>query len=350
MIRDQWWLEAQVNSQAASDVKPGSRVGAALAGTEGAAASRWRRPLAYGSCIVLALLAAGLPLLLTPYGQSFLLLLFFYAALALSWNLIAGYAGYFSFGHVGFFGLGGYTAALLIHFGAMPWIPASLCGGIAAALSAFVIGVPSLRTRGATFAIITLAFSQALRVAAYVAEPFTGGGHGLSLPPIQSLLPVYFAFLAVAIAALAFTLWLEHSDFGLRVKAIRDDETAAEAIGIDTVALKTRIFMVSAFFPGLCGGIYVWYLSYAHPDEMFSLKINMMMIVMTLFGGAGTALGPLLGAGSLFSISEVLWARYPFVHQLLFGALIILLVLLLPNGMVGAINSWLGRRRRKAGR
>jgi len=282
------------------------------------------------------------PFWASPYQLSILLLLFMYVALASSWNLIGGYTGYFTFGHVAYFGIGAYVGALTITRLNLHWFAASGLAALIAAVAAVAIGYPSLRVRGPAFVIITLAFSQALRVAAYIFDGWTGGGQGVSLPPVQSLTQVYFAFAVAAAVAVIGTVALERSAFGTRLKAIRDDEFAAEAIGINTQRDKLQAFVLSAVLPGFCGAVYAWYLSYVNPDEAFSLRINVSMIVMVLLGGAGTVVGPVIGAVIVFGVSELLWAQFPSLHQLVFGVTIMLLVLFAPDGLLGVARRRFG--------
>lgn len=285
--------------------------------------------------LVVGALVAIAPMVASPYQLSLLLLAFMYIALACSWNLIGGYTGYFTFGHVAYFGIGAYSSSLLIVDAGLHWVAATTLGAGAAALGALLVGFPSLRVKGPAFVILTLAFSQALRIAVHLAESWTGGGRGLSLPSSQSLLPVYFAFALAAAVAMAGMWAIDRSAFGRKLKAIRDDEFAAEAIGIDTRAEKLKAFVLSAVLPGFCGGVYAWYLSYINPEEAFSLRINVSMIVMVLLGGAGTVLGPLLGALIVFGVSELLWAHFPTLHQLVFGVALMALVLFAPGGLLG---------------
>ncbi|MGE0803857.1 MAG: branched-chain amino acid ABC transporter permease [Lautropia sp.] len=289
---------------------------------------------------VCALIAAA-PLIASPYQLSVLLLGFMYIALASSWNLIGGYTGYFTFGHVAYFGIGAYCSSLLITGAGLHWIAATCLGAAGAALGALVVGFPSLRIKGPAFVILTLAFSQVLRIAVHVADEWTGGGKGLSLPSSQSLVPVYFALALAAIVSVCGVWAIDRSNFGRKLKAIRDDELAAEAVGIDTQAEKLKAFVLSAVLPGFCGGVYAWYLSYINPDEAFSLRINVSMIVMVLLGGAGTVFGPVIGAVLVFGLSELLWAHFPTLHQLVFGLLLMALVLFAPDGLLG----WFKRRR-----
>jgi len=295
-------------------------------------------PVMVLAVLVTVIVAVVIPIVTDSYVQSLGLTLLMYVTLALSWNLIGGFAGYFSFGHVGYFGLGAYAGALCIVNLGWPWFAAAFFAALVTAAFATVIGFASLRIKGPAFAIVTLAACQALRILVYIFDKHTGGGSGLSLPPIRSLVPVYFAFAAAAAIALAVTWRIAGSQFGIHLKAIRDDELAAEAIGIDTAREKLKAFVLSTVLPGFCGAIYAWYLSYIHPEEVFSLRINVSMIVMALLGGAGTIFGPIIGAMLVFGVSELLWARFPVLHQLVFGVALMLLVLFLPGGLIGQLK------------
>lgn len=286
----------------------------------------------------LAILA---PLLVSPYQLSVLLLIFMYIALAASWNLISGYTGYFTFGHVAYFGIGAYVAALSITKFEMHWGGAAILAALSAAAAATVIGFASLRVKGPAFVIITLALAQALRISVHIFDEWTGGASGLSLPPTQSLAEAYFAFLGASAIAIGAMLYIDRSAFGRRLKAIRDDEFAAEAIGVNTRVEKLKAFVLSAVLPGFCGGIYAWYLGYINPEEAFSQRINVSMIVMVLLGGAGTVFGPVIGAILVFAVSEALWAQFPALHQLVFGLILAAFVLFAPDGLMG----WLRNRR-----
>lgn len=287
---------------------------------------------------VLAAIFLLLPFFASPYITALLLLIFMYIALAESWNILSGYTGYVSFGHVAFFGIGAYTAAILITQKNFNWILASLLGGMVAVLFAGVIGFICLRLRGPYFAIALLGLNEAIRVIATAWESLTRGGYGISLPPVQDLTSIYYAMLLSAIAVVLFTYKLAGSKFGLRLLAIREDEVGAEGVGINTTRYKQAAFILSSFFPGVVGGVYAYYLSYIEPESVFSVSITVKMIVMSMFGGAGTVLGPVIGAASLALVSELFWAKFPYLHQALFGALIVAVVLLIPGGVVALLQ------------
>jgi branched-chain amino acid transport system permease protein len=289
----------------------------------------------------LAVVVAGLalyPATATGYGIRFMLQLFMWITLAQSWNLISGLTGYVSFGHVAFFGMGAYTAGILIAKVGWPWLAACFTAGATAALLALVIGWPCLRLKGPYFAISMLGLNEVLRVAASYYEGLTGGGNGLSLPTLYASVQIYYAMglLALAVTGLAYVIVT--SRFGLRLMTIREDEVAAESMGIDTFRYKLYAFLLSAVAPGIAGGLAARDQGYIEPISVFPLITTITMIVMALFGGKGTIWGPVLGAVILFTFQELVWARYIYIHQLLFGAVIVAVVLLMPRGILGVLQ------------
>ena len=294
-----------------------------------------------GLLIALAGLLVALavyPLYGTGYGVRTILQLFMWVALAQSWNLISGLTGYVSFGHVAFFGMGAYTAGILIGKLGWAWPVACLAGGVTAVGLAVVIGWPCLRLKGPYFAIAMLGLNEVLRVIVSYYEDLTGGGNGLSLPTLYASVPIYYAMGLVALAVTALTFLIITSRFGLRLMTIREDEVAAEAMVIDTFRHKLYAFLLSAVGPGIVGGLAARDQGYIEPLSVFPLITTITMIVMVLFGGKGTIWGPVLGAVALFTLQELIWARFIYLHQLLFGAIIVGVVLLMPRGILGVLQ------------
>lgn len=277
------------------------------------------------------------PLWATGYGVRVMLQLFMWIALAQSWNLISGLTGYVSFGHVAFFGMGSYTTAILVVKG-MAWPLAAVAGGVMAVVLAFVIGWPCLRLKGPYFAIAMLGLNEVLRVMASYFEGLTGGGLGLSLPTLDASVRIYYAMGVVALAVTALTYLIVTSRFGLRLMTIREDEVAAEAMGIDTFRYKIYAFLLSAAAPGIVGGLAARDMGYIEPISVFPLVTTITMIVMVLFGGKGTIWGPVLGAVMLFTFQELVWAHFPHAHQVLLGAIIVTVVLVMPRGILGVLQ------------
>jgi len=256
-----------------------------------------------------------------------------------SWNLISGLTGYVSFGHVAFFGAGAYTAGILIASIGWSWPLSALAGGVAAGVLALLIGWPCLRLKGPYFAIAMLGLNEVLRALVSYFERLTGGGNGLSLPTLDATVPIYYAMALTAVAVTLGARLIIASRFGLRLMTIREDEVAAEAMGIHTFRHKLLAFLISAVGPGVAGGLIARDQGYIEPISVFPLATTVTMIVMTLFGGKGTVWGPVLGAAVLFVAQEMVWARYPYIHPLLFGGIIVAVVLVMPRGVLGLLQT-----------
>lgn len=261
-----------------------------------------------------------------------------WAGLACSWNIIGGYAGYIDFGHSAFFGIGAYATAIFMG-GAFGWpflatIPVGLL--VAAALAA-VIGGPTLRLRGAYFAIATWAFAELLLQLANVLE-VTGGTGGLSLPPFLDERFFYFAMLIATAVTYGLT-WLlfERSHFGLKVKALRDHEPAAEAMGINTAAVKLQAYALSAALAAVFGSIFAYWVTFINPKSVLSGDITDQMVIMVLLGGLGSLWGPAVGGALLFFANRYVWMTWgdTAFYIVILGVAIVLVVLFLPSGLAG---------------
>lgn len=291
--------------------------------------------------VILAILfaaALALPLMIDAYWLRIATGVCMWAGLACSWNMIGGYAGYIDFGHSAFFGIGAYASAILMG-GAFAWpFAATVPVGILAAMAvAAVIGGPTLRLRGAYFAIATWAFAEMLMQFASVSR-ITGGVAGLSLPPFLNERFFYYAMLAAAAATYAVT-WLlfERSRFGFKVKALRDHEPAAEAMGINTAIVKLQAYVLSAAFAALFGSVFAYWVTFIDPRSVLGGDITDQMVVMVLLGGLGSLWGPALGAAALFMINRYFWMSWgdTTAYIAILGLAIIAVVLFLPNGLAG---------------
>jgi branched-chain amino acid transport system permease protein len=278
---------------------------------------------------------------------------FMFVALAQAWNLIGGYTGYVSFGHVVFFGLGGYTTAVLItHLGLSFWM-AMLVAGIAAAVFAGVIGSPLLRLRGHYFAIATLGVAEGMREVVTNLPSLTGGGAGITVPTAGPQAPTaylgndgfYLLFLALAAGSIAVTAVVSRSRFGYALRAIHQDEDAAGSMGINTTRTKLLVFMLSGFITGLVGAAYAFQQVAIFPARLFDSEITILTVIMVVLGGSGTLLGPVLGAVILQFISEGLRQQVPQWHTLILGVVVIAAVVLTPQGVVGFSREALRKRR-----
>jgi len=297
---------------------------------------------------VLALAVAALcllPMMTTPYYVRVVTGVAMWAGLALSWNVICGYAGYISFGHVAFFGIGSYTTAILMqpdidwNFWATLPVAAVIAGAVAA-----LVGWPALRLKGAYFAIATWALAEAVRELTTVLG-FTGGSRGLTTP--IRLNDNFFLYTMLGAAAIAYALCyllLERSRFGFRVKAVRDNEIAARAQGINTTLVKIGAFVLSAMIPAVLGGINAYWITFINPASVLNTIITDQLVVMVLVGGLGHAWGPALGATAMYLLQEQLRVSYgeTTAYIIIVGALVMAVVLFLPDGLVS-----IGQRARR---
>jgi branched-chain amino acid transport system permease protein len=291
------------------------------------------------------------PLISPPaYFLSMLYMVFLYVILAESWNIIGGFAGYLSFGHVAFFGLGAYTTAFLMNKLALSpaaTILSSISGGFAAALVAFVIGYPCLRLRGPYFAVVTMCFAFVVQMVVQNIGLF-GGVEGLWLAAMKQPIHVirgifYELMLALMILVILFVRWLEGSRLGKGLVTIREDEEVAQTLGIHTPRIKILAFALSAFFPGVAGGLHAYYLTYISPENVFDVAVSILIVLMTLFGGGGSWLGALIGAVSLSLINEFLTTFVGAeIARIIYGLLFIAVIMFMPNG----IMEFFRRRRR----
>ena len=293
----------------------------------------------------LVVVCGTFPLWNTPYSVRIATGVALWAGLALSWNVICGYAGYISFGHVAFFGIGSYTTGILMQpQHGWPFFATLPVAAVVAAVFAAIAGWPALRLKGAYFAIATWAIAEAVREFTTVSS-FTGGSGGLTLPVKSS--SSFFYYVMLITAALSYVLCyflLERSRFGFRVKAVRDNEAAARAQGIDATRVKIEAFMLSAAIPAVLGGINAYWITFINPDSVLNTIITDQMVVMVLVGGLGHAWGPALGAAVLYLINEQFLTTFgsSTSYIAMIGILVMLVVLFLPDGVV----SLLGRGRR----
>jgi len=276
-----------------------------------------------------------------------------FVALAVAWNLIGGYTGYACFGQVGFFGLGGYAAAvLMIHLNLWFWAALPIAAGLAA-LFAVAIGAPLLRLKGHYFAVATLGVAEGLRELVTNLPSLTGGGAGITIPTVEAGAPTrwlgndgfYLLFLFLAGAAVAVALLVSRSRAGYALRAIHQDEDAAAAMGVNTTVAKTLALAVSAAVTAAVGAAYAFQQITIFPERLFDVDLTVLMVVMVILGGAGTVVGPVLGAVAVAFVSEWLRQNYPLVHTFLLGGLIIAAVVLLPQGFTSYLGDALRTRR-----
>ncbi len=267
-----------------------------------------------------------------------------FGVLAIAFNIITGLCGYAAFGNVVFFGLGAYAAGYVLVRGGHILVAMALAVVLAVLLS-IVVGWPLLRLRGHYFAIATIGVSEAFREIATNASQLTGGGMGMSFPVIGSIdqlyRGVYFAFAVLFLGSIALSQYLVRSRLGHGWNAIRGDEEGAEAVGINTTALKIAAWGISAALTGIAGAIYGIWVGYIDPGSVFSLGIALNVAAMALLGGLGTVIGPAVGAIVLGIVSEIIWGQFLTLHLAVLGIVIIGTVLFMPRGLVGLWRSWM---------
>jgi branched-chain amino acid transport system permease protein len=272
--------------------------------------------------------------------------IFMFIALAQGWNLIGGFTGYASFGQVAFFGIGGYTTAVaMVHWHTSFWL-ALVASGVIAAVFGAVIGLPLLRLKGHYFAIATLGVAEGMREVVTNLPKLTGGGAGITIPTVGDKATTtyfgndgfYWLFLGLAALALVISQLVSRNKFGFALRAINQDEDAAGALGINTTRAKVLAFALSGFVCGLVGASYAFQQAVIYPQRLFDVDVTVLMVVMVVIGGAGTVLGPLLGAVVLQFLSEYLRQNYTNAHQFILGLIIVVAVVLLPQGFVNYLS------------
>lgn len=322
---------------------------------------RWERYLGWiylPFFLVAIAILVWLPLNADAYTVTLWLTVLMTVTLATSWNMLSGFGGYTSFGHAAFFGIGSYIGSLLLYYDKTNWIVAVLLAGIATGILGTLIGIPTLRLRGPYFAIAMLAFTELVRVIVLAWDNLTLGGKGVYLPIIRLQIPGdnesrweeftrivhdnqnYYAMLVLTIVSIIATYIIGTSRLGLKLLSIRDDEVAAQAMGIHTTRVKVLTFGFSAIFPGIAGAIYARQVGYIDPITVFGIIWSIRAIATTILGGQGTILGPIIGAVGLTLVSERVWESDPSLYQVIFGGLIVLVVLFMPGGIVSLLQNW----------
>jgi ABC-type branched-subunit amino acid transport system ATPase component/ABC-type branched-subunit amino acid transport system permease subunit len=310
-----------------------------------------RDAIALAICATLYLALSAL--VRNSYYQLMLTLVPIWAAMGLSWNLISGYSGLVSFGHASFFGLGAYTVTLaLVYLNLPPWLGIPL-GMLVGAAAAVLIGLPTFRLRGHYFALAMLAYPLAIL---YVLEFL--GFQEVPLPMhrqrpglfMQFTDPRLFTAVAIGLLAIAMmvSIMVENSRFGLALTAIRQNELAAEAAGIDTWKWKMRGLVLSGAMAAAAGGLYACVLLVVTPDSVFGVLVSAQALVVTLFGGVATVWGPVIGAAILIPLAEMLNARLgsiiPGIQGVVYGTAIIAIMLIAPQGLFWTMRDLLARR------
>jgi branched-chain amino acid transport system permease protein len=309
--------------------------------------------------ITAAVLLLGAPTVLDAYWLRILSNIFMYAVLAQGVNLMAGYTGYPAFGNVVFFGLSGYATAVVMVKLHAPFALGMLAGVALCPLLVLVVGPPLLRLKGHYFAIATLGLNEAVKEIVSNAASLTGGGMGLSLAippwgPVASAMVFFYLFLAAMVLSTWATFEFSRRRLGIACSAIRDNEEKADAVGLYTVRYKTTAWMISATMTGVVGSLNAYWLTYIDPPSVFDMAISVKSFVIFLLGGAGTVMGPVAGAFVVELLQTLTWSKLLNWHLGAMGAIIMLVVMLAPNGFREALRKMpslasLGAGLRRAG-
>jgi branched-chain amino acid transport system permease protein len=261
---------------------------------------------------------------------------------SVAWNIIGGFAGQVSFGFAVFYGLGAYAAALLINAGRNPAIAFFGAAGVAV-LASFLIGLPTFRLRGPYFAIATIGVTEAVRVVMSNLS-FTGGASGYRINEYKAFRQVehYYSALLLLALAVAISALVAKSRFGLALRAIKQDEDAAASLGVNPYWFKLWAHAIAAALAGVAGALHARYHLYIDPSGgpggVFAFQTGISILLMPVIGGIGTVWGPVLGGAVFGIVEEELVVNFPEIHLLLYGALLILIVLLEPDGLVGLLR------------
>ncbi|PWR21631.1 branched-chain amino acid ABC transporter permease [Zavarzinia compransoris] len=301
------------------------------------------------ACLGLFLLAVALlPLLVNDYWVRLFTFVFINIGLATSWNLIGGFAGYASFGHGVFFGLGAFVSAIgTVRYG----LPLPVCMLAAGAVNAAIalLFTPIMRQKGLYFALSTLAVMLVFETVLQ-RWTFTRGlgpyDLGWSVEPAIGLAGFYYLFLALLALAVGGMIVIARSRLGYALHAIRKDEILAASIGIRTTRYKVIAFALSAIWPGILGAVFAPFISFVSVQSVMDVSITLNMILITIFGGAGTILGPIVGGIGLSVIDQIAWGNFLEYHRLIYGALIVCIITFHPGGLVSLFWSIAGRLRR----
>jgi branched-chain amino acid transport system permease protein len=285
-----------------------------------------------------------------------MIMLLLYGMMGVAWNIMGGYAGMFSFGQVAFFGIGAYTSSfLLTSFHVSPWI-GLIAGGILAALTAAAIGIPCSNLRGHYFAIASIAFGEIIRIV-FNNWKLIGAAEGLTLPMLpesfanfmfhSSKAPYYYIVLGFVLLSLLVCSYVATSKMGYYFRAIKESHEVAKVLGINFVHYRLIAIMISAFLTAMAGTFYAQYILYLDPESVLILPISVQVVLVAMLGGAGSVIGPVIGAAILIPVSEftrvLLGHKGTGIDMMIYGTLIMLVSVYQPKGVWGLLSS-LGRR------
>ena len=322
----------------------------------------------------------------SPYALHMMILLFMSVAQGQSWNILGGYAGQHSVGHAAYFGVGAYTTMMLMHSkGVVPWV--GVWAGMAAVVVvALIIGSICFRLRGPYFVLASIAVAEIMRLSAINLTPLTNGAEGILATEIPAFkigatvvtdfvtkVPFYYIGLFLVLLTLAVTYWVQHSKLGYFFQAIREDQDAAHSLGINIALYKNIALVISAVLTSLAGSFYGIYVGFVDPPTVLGLDVSVQIMLICIIGGMGTIWGPVLGSLILVPLSEALRSNMvtdllvkigmvnadsrigiflkenlSHAHVLLYGILVVLVILFMPDGLMGFVKKLAARRNREA--
>jgi branched-chain amino acid transport system permease protein len=300
--------------------------------------------LRYVIAFIILILLLLLPLFTSSYITRLFTHIIMYAVLAEATNMIMGFTGLVPFGNVVFFGIGAYVTGILMNMG-YGFVLSFLGGGLVCIVIPIVIGHPILKMKGHYFAIATMGISEAIKQITTNLE-ITGGGSGLSLPQLNVIDVAtaynffYYSMLFMLLITIGMTIYIVNSRLGYGLRAIQASEDGAKSIGVNAPKYKIIIWSLSAFFTGLTGGLFAFWMTYIDPNSVFDIVISVKFIIMILIGGTGTVLGPVIGAFFIESISELVWSNFLLYHLAILGFIIVLVIIFMPKGL-----TWFYRKR-----
>ena len=289
--------------------------------------------------LILLALVAALPLFGGAYALRLGTIACLYSILALSWNVVGGFAGYPSFATAAFFGFGAYAAGVLLGKGLPLWLSV-VVAAVAALLLAAALGAALLRLRGHYFAIASLSLVEVLRELVNNATDLTGGGMGLNIPlaagagVMAEASFFFYAMWGLLLATAVMVIMVANSKLGFGLACIRQNETASSMVGLNTTLYKSMAFGLSACFVSAAGGVYAAWVHYIDPSDVFDILYSVKPIVMALMGGLGSPLGVVCGALLYLGLEEVVWRNYIQIHTGVLGLLIVVLLLFVPHGLI----------------
>ena len=303
--------------------------------------------------LVLLLFLAVFPLLpRNPFYEDLIVMIFFWGTLAASWNLVGGFAGQISLGHTAFFGIGAYTSTLLgLKFGVSPWFGMFAGAGLSV-LVAVCIGFPCFRLKSHFFALATIAFAEVLRLLASYWRGLTKGGVGLLIPfkpgvenfIFHGKIPYAYIALCLMIIMILVSYVIKNSRFGFYLISLREDQDAAESLGVNTTRCKLIALIISVLFTSIAGTFYAQYLLFIDPDTVFSLPFSVELPLLAIIGGLGTVIGPIIGAFILIPLDTLLrgWLGHisAGLNFIVYGIILVVAVIYFPRGIVGWLNTW----------